>query len=65
MGSFVAGIALLILGIRILYNPHIYNYVYKYEFDLTGFNIPLGLAVVIGGILFLGSAFSGKSDHDK
>ena len=61
----MAGIALLILGIRILYDPHIYNFVYSHEFDFSGFNVPLGLAVAIGGIVFLWSAFGGKSKRDK
>lgn len=65
MGSFIAGIALLMLGIRILYDPHIYNYVYRYELDLTGFNIPLGIAIIAGGILFLWSTFKGKSNQDE
>jgi uncharacterized membrane protein HdeD (DUF308 family) len=63
--SLIAGIALFVLGIRIIYDPHIYNYVYGHAFDFTGFNVPLGLAIAIGGILFLWSAFRGKPKQGK
>jgi H+/Cl- antiporter ClcA len=63
--SFIAGIALFILGVRIVYNPHIYNYVYRYEFDFTDFNIPLGLTVAMCGIVLVWSACSRKSKRDK
>jgi len=62
MRSSIAGIALLILGIRIMYDPRIYNYVYRHEFDLSGFNIPLGIAIIVTGLLFLWWSFRGNSD---
>jgi hypothetical protein len=63
--SLIAGFALFALGIRIIYDPHIHNYVHGYQFDFTGFNVPLGLAVATGGVLFLWWAFKGKPKQDK
>ncbi len=61
----ILGVALLLLGIRIILKPELYNPVYRITWDTTGFNIPLGLVIAVIGVLFIRSAFIRKSRPDK
>lgn len=65
IGPLIAGIALFLLGIRIVLNPKLYSIVYRYTWDLTGFNVPFGIAVAVAGTLLIWSAFTGKSKRGK
>jgi len=50
--AILAGTLVMILGGKIIYNPKLYTFVYQRQFDLTGFNVPLGIAVIIFGAFF-------------
>ena len=51
--AILAGTLVMILGGKIIYNPKLYTFVYQRQFDLTGFNVPLGIAVIIFGAFFI------------
>lgn len=58
---FIAGVVVLIEGIHIVFNPNVYSPIHKYTWDLTGFNVPLGIA----GAWLIWNAFKGKSKRDE
>ena len=47
------GGSLFILGFAIVVNPRFYDFIYNYYFDFTGYNIPLGIFIIVVGILFI------------
>ena len=47
------GFIMVILGLGILFEPRFYSFRYNYHFDLTGYNIPLGIFIIVVGILFI------------
>jgi len=65
IGPFIAGVFAFIEGVRIILNPEVYNWVYRYTWDLTGYNIPIGTAIAAAGAWLIWSAFKGKSKRDE
>jgi len=47
------GIVLILLGIKIVFRPVFYDYIFETYFDLRGYNIPLGIAMIIIGVAFV------------
>jgi hypothetical protein len=55
------GILLIIFGSLIIYQPAFYDRLYGIYFDFTGYNIPLGIFIIIVGIGFIWTSVRGKS----
>ncbi len=53
LGKYFAAASLIFLGIQIIYHPVYYSPVRGVYIDLTGFNIPLGLVLIVIGIIIL------------
>ncbi len=52
IGGIIAGAMLVLLGFIIIRKPILYEPVVGAPYDLTGFNIPFGIAwIIVGGIL--------------
>ncbi|MDA8326795.1 MAG: hypothetical protein M0033_11335 [Nitrospiraceae bacterium] len=51
--NIAVGASLIIFGIIIMIHPRFYDSAYETYFDFTGYNIPLGLFMVVLGILFI------------
>ena len=47
------GITLIIMGLLLICNPKFYHHIYEFYFDFTGYNIPLGIAMIILGVAFI------------
>jgi hypothetical protein len=62
---FIAGIVVFIEGIHIVFNPEVYSPILKYTWDLTGYNVPFGIAVALAGAWLMWSAFKGKHKRDE
>jgi hypothetical protein len=52
-GAYVASILMIFLGIMIIFKPVFYSRMYARYIDLSGFNIPLGVAFVIVGVIII------------
>ena len=52
LGAILMGVILIFLGIKIIIHPRFYDFKGEY-FNLTGYNVPLGLFMVVLGILFI------------
>jgi uncharacterized membrane protein len=63
--SIFLGFILIYLGIEILFDPRVYNPVYTYNFDFTGYNIPLGIFMIVVGIAFIWTTVKGKYRKTK
>ena len=59
------GISLIIFGALIIYNPVFYDRIYDYYFDLRGYNIPLGIAMIILGVAFIWTEIKNKLKKRK
>ena len=53
LGYIFLGLLLIYLGFEITLDPKVYNPIYDYHFDFTGYNIPLGIAMIILGVAFI------------
>jgi hypothetical protein len=53
IGSIIAGIALVSLGIGVIIHPRFYDRFLQYQFDYTSFNLLFGTFMTIVGILLL------------
>lgn len=45
-------------------DPKVYDPTYRYTWDLTGYNMPFGIALIAVGLWFMWSAFFGKPIKD-
>ncbi len=54
------GICLLIIGIMTIIHPKFYSYRYERYIDFTGYNIPLGVFMIVVGVLFIWTSFRKK-----
>lgn len=48
---FICGLVLILSGIRIMHNPVYYSHIYGITMDFTEFRIPVGLLIIITGML--------------
>lgn len=62
---FIAGLVVLIEGVHIVFNPKGYSPIHRYTWDLTGYNVPFGIAIAIAGAWLIWTAFNGKSQQDE
>lgn len=65
IGSILAGIALLSLGAGIIIRPSFYDRILEYQFNFTDYNIPLGIFMMVVGVILLWTNLiktSGKGD---
>ena len=53
LGFVFLGLLLIYLGIEISIDPKVYNPIYDFQFDFTGYNIPFGIAMIILGVAFI------------
>ena len=58
--NLIISILLVLGGACIVHDPKVYNPIYRYTWDLTGFNVPFGIALIAVGLCFMWSAFFGK-----
>jgi hypothetical protein len=65
IGPFIAGAFVFIEGVRIILNPKVYNWVYRYTWDLSGYNVSMGTAIAVAGAWLIWTAFKGKSKRDE
>jgi hypothetical protein len=59
-GFVLLGGLLVFLGIKIIRDPKLYSAIYQYTIDFTGYNIPLGIFIILVGIGFIWTSVSGK-----
>jgi hypothetical protein len=50
---FVLAIGCIILGAKIIWNPVYYNKRLEQTIDVSGFNIPLGCALILFGVVLI------------
>lgn len=60
VGGVFLGLVLIILGAMLIIQPVFYDRLMEYTFDLRGYNIPLGIFMVILGIGFIWTSVRGK-----
>ncbi len=53
IGIIVFGLLLIYFGIEISIDPKVYSPIYDFQFDFTGYNIPLGIAMIVLGVAFI------------
>jgi hypothetical protein len=53
VGPILAGVSLLLLGFGIIIHPTFYDRLLEFQFNFTGYNIPLGIFMIIVGVLLL------------
>lgn len=61
IGPILFGLLVIILGTAITLDPTVYNPILEYSFDFAGYNIPLGIFMIIIGLGFVWTSFRGKS----
>jgi hypothetical protein len=56
------GTVLTVGGLFIILKPKFYNPIYRYStyFDFTGYNIPLGICMIVLGLACLWTTWKGK-----
>ncbi len=59
------GIVVILMGGRILYEPKFYSYKFQHDFDFTGYNIPLGIFMIVVGALFIWNFFKNKNEKSN
>jgi hypothetical protein len=52
-GAILTAAIIIILGGKIIYHPRWYAWFRQREIDLTGFNVPFGIALVVMGFCIL------------
>jgi len=60
-GSFVFGSLLIFVGSLILFNPKVKRAFVLGYFDLTGFNIPFGVLVIVVGLVCIWLSLATKA----
>jgi hypothetical protein len=63
--AIILGIILILLGIKVCYNPIFYDPLYQTTFDLRGYHIPLGIAMILSGIGFLWTSWTSRKKKQK
>jgi len=56
----ILGFVLIFLGILILIDPKFYDPIYDITFDFSAYKYPLGILMIIIGVLFVWSDLSKK-----
>ncbi len=51
--AIFTGVLVIFWGGMTIHHPKWYSFVYHREFDLTGFNIPIGIALIISGVVII------------
>ena len=54
------GITLILMGIFIIIKPQFYHHIFEFQFDFTGYNIPLGIAMIVLGVAFIWTEVKNK-----
>jgi hypothetical protein len=52
-GGFLAGIAMVVAGIRIIYSPTYIEPVFGGLVDFNGYNLPFGIAFIVFGAYWI------------
>jgi hypothetical protein len=68
MNKFVfifLGIVWGLFGILIIIDPKFYSWRYNYYFDFTGYNIPLGIFMIVVGGLFIWTSLRKKKKEGQ
>lgn len=58
--KLIFGILTILQGSEIVRDPKVYSPIYRYTWDLTGYNVPFGMALIAVGVFFMWSAFFQK-----
>jgi hypothetical protein len=65
IGPVLLGAILVVLGIGIIKKPRFYSYKFDYNFDFTGYNIPLGIFMIVIGGMFIWTSLRKKKKEDQ
>ncbi len=65
IGFTILGLILIFLGIGIINDPVICNDIYRVTLNATGYNVFLGIFMIIVGIAFIWTSFSSKNRKAK
>jgi hypothetical protein len=64
--TIVLGIPLLLLGIMIIRDPILHSpLLYQQDFDLRGYNIPLGILMILVGIGIVWTSWTSRQKKQK
>lgn len=67
--SLVFGVVLSLWGVFVILYPKFYDWRFRRYFDFTGYNVPLGIFVIIVGVLFIltsiGRKYRKGRDHSS